>query len=121
MKNIFIFSVTVLFLVMGQGLWKIAATQIFTHKDTITLILKLFTNPCFVLGSIFYILSTGLWIYLLGQYDYSRLYPVFVGACMVGSLLLGLIFFKEDQSIVHKLLGCMLILLGIYVIAKHSS
>ena len=118
-KNIIIFIITAVLLVVGQALWKIAAGQIAGASGIISTILKLVMNLQFITGCVFYALATGLWIYLLGQYEYSKIYPVFVGTCIIVSLIAGYIFFKENTVLIYKIIGSTLILCGIVIVTRN--
>ena len=116
-KNIIFFLVTTSLLVVGQALWKVASGQLTGASDSgiLNLILKLLTNVPFVVGCCFYIVATGLWIYLLGQYEYSKIYPVFVGTCVILALIVGCFFFGENQHLLNKVIGSIVIIIGIYI------
>ncbi|MBX9597985.1 MAG: hypothetical protein K2X04_05360 [Burkholderiales bacterium] len=116
-KNIILFLVTASLLVVGQALWKIASGQLSgaAQNGVTSLLIKLITSIPFIIGCIFYILATGLWIYLLGQYEYSKIYPVFVGTCVIVALIVGYLFFGENQHLWNKVIGCIVIIIGIYI------
>ena len=117
-KNTVLFIITTTLLVTGQALWKIAAAQIREVSGAMNIILKLSTNVSFLTGCIFYVIATGLWIYLLGQYEYSKIYPIFVGTCVIISLIAGIVFFRENTGIFHKALGAVFIVGGIIIITR---
>lgn len=118
LKNIILFIITTSLLVFGQAFWKVAAGQISGTFGVVNIGVKLLFNFPFICGCLFYIIATGLWIYLLGQYEYSRIYPVFVGACIILSILAGYILFKETNHLVYKVIGSIVILLGIFITLK---
>lgn len=118
-KNIIVFIITAFLLVTGQALWKVASAQIGGITGTVNQASKLAANAFFLSGCIFYAAATGLWIYLLGQYDYSRIYPVFVGTCVIISIVAGVVFFRENTGIAYKILGSAFILAGIFIVAKN--
>ena len=117
-KNLIIFIITTVLLVVGQALWKISSGQLSDISGIKNILLKLLFNLPFVTGCIFYVIATGLWIYLLGQYDYSKIYPVFVGTCIILSLIVGLFFFKENTDFFNKIIGSVVILCGIIIVTK---
>lgn len=104
------------FLVLGQYFWKVAATQIKFDTNLIDFIFKIMLNPQFILGAFLYVFATLLWVYLLGQFQFSKIYPPFVGTTVILSLVFGYLFLNEYQNIGGKLLGSAIILLGIYII-----
>lgn len=117
-RNIIFFLVTTSLLVVGQALWKVASGQLSgaVQNGVISLLIKLITNIPFIVGCIFYILATGLWIYLLGQYEYSKIYPVFVGTCVILALIVGCLFFGENQHLWNKVIGSIVIIIGVFII-----
>ena len=117
-KNLILFIVTTSLLVTGQAFWKIASSQITGTVGTFNLLLNLVTNVFFLTGCAFYFVATGLWIYLLGQYDYSKIYPIFVSTCIILSLIMGSLLFQENTGTSYKIFGVILILCGVIVIAK---
>lgn len=117
-KNIILFLITTSLLIVGQALWKLASGQLTgaAQNGVVSLLVKLITNVPFIVGCIFYVLATGLWIYLLGQYEYSKIYPIFVGTCVVLSLLVGIICFHEISNILYKILGSLIVIFGIWIL-----
>lgn len=116
-KNIIFFLVTTSLLVVGQALWKVASGQLSgaAQNGLLNLFIKLITNVPFIIGCIFYVIATALWIYLLGQYEYSKIYPVFVGTCVILALIVGSFFFGESQHLLNKVIGSIVIIIGIYI------
>ncbi len=120
MKNVVLFIITTSLLVVGQALWKIASGQLsgIAQNGIMALLMKLITNPPFLVGCVLYVLATGMWIYLLGQYEYSKIYPVFVGTCVILALIVGYFFFGENQHLWSKVIGSTVIILGIYLTVR---
>ena len=108
MKNIILFIILVLSVTVSSVFWKISSNQIIKMSSGSNLLFKQFTNPSYLLGWFFYFLATFLWIYLLGKYEYSKLYPVYVGVCIIMSLIIGLVFFKENTGMIYKIIGSAL-------------
>jgi multidrug transporter EmrE-like cation transporter len=98
MKSIILFLIATLSASTSSAFWKLSAKQILKTTNRNNLLLEQLTNLWFILGWIFYFFATFLWIYLLGKYDFSKIYPIFVGSCIVLSLITGLIFFKENTG-----------------------
>ncbi len=119
-KNTLIFFLTASLLVVGQALWKIASIKLMNKQYTTVFakFIYLLTNIPFLSGVIFYIIATVMWIYLLGRFEYSKIYPVFVGTCVILSIVVGYLFFNEIFNIRYKLVGASFIILGIYFIVK---
>lgn len=118
-KNVILFILTTTLLVLGQSLWKIASNSNLVSNSHLSLIeigCKTLINPYFIAGSICYVIATALWVYLLGQYEFSKIYPIFVGACVIISILISMLIFKEYNNILPKVLGSCIIIIGIYII-----
>jgi multidrug transporter EmrE-like cation transporter len=112
------FFITTTLLVVGQALWKISSGQLAGISGIKNIFLNLIINLPFITGCVFYVIATGLWIYLLGQYEYSKIYPIFVGTCIILSLIVGLLFFKENNGLVNKMIGSVVILCGVVIVTK---
>ena len=86
-------------LIAGQFLWKLGVDQVgeisLTVPSLFSTILQLATNVFFVLGSIAYAAAILLWIYLLGKFDFSYIYP-FTALLYVVSLIGGRLLFGES-------------------------
>ena len=98
MKNIILFIVFISSSVASSVLWKFSSNQLLKMSSGSITFLKQCTNLWYVCGWFFYMLATFLWIYLLSQYEYSKIYPIFVGSGLILSLITGLIFFKENTG-----------------------
>lgn len=118
MKDVALLLMTSALLVCGQALWKVAGSQFSEIERLAELPFRLVSNWFFVAGSLFYIVATGLWVYLLGRYEFSKIYPIFVGICMMLSLIVGIGLFRESAGIFYRVLGSILILAGIAFIAR---
>lgn len=118
--NFVFFIATTILLVLGQALWKVAANQLSgaSSNGVYHLFISLISNIPFLTGCVLYVLATGMWIYLLGQYEYSKIYPVFVGTCIIISLIVGYFVFGESKDILLKILGSVFIIIGVSIIAK---
>jgi multidrug transporter EmrE-like cation transporter len=118
MENIVLFIISVSLICASSVSWKISFAQVLKSFDGSSLLLRQFTNLWYIAGWIFYILATFLWVYLLGKYEYSKIYPIFVGVCIILSLIAGLVFFKENTGMLYKTTGAALIICGAILIAK---
>jgi|SRR6185437_4594520 len=118
MNGIIIFFIATSSTVFSQICWKISSRQVLQLSDGHSLLLKQFTNLWFIVGWVFYLLATFLWVYLLSKYEYSKIYPIYVGVCIVLSLMVGFIFFKENTGMFYKTVGSALIICGITLITR---
>lgn len=119
MKNIILFIIFISSSVGSSVLWKISSNQLLKISDVGNLFLTQITNLWYILGWLCYMLATFLWIYLLSQYEFSRIYPVFVGSCIILSLITGLFFFRENTDMIYKIVGATLIICGTILVVKH--
>lgn len=118
-KQASILLLAAVLLVSGQTLWKLSTTNLssqISHK--FQLIYYLVTSKYFISGCICYIIATILWIYILSQFEFSTIYPVFVGVCIISSILIGCIFFNETENLISKIFGSAVIIIGIYFITR---
>jgi undecaprenyl phosphate-alpha-L-ara4N flippase subunit ArnE len=118
-KNLSLLFFTSILLVSGQTLWKVSTSK-FNDQITnkIQLLYYLATSKYFISGCICYIIATALWIYILSQFEFSVIYPVFVGVCIISSILVGSIFFHETENLASKICGSAIIIIGIYIITR---
>jgi|SRR5579863_10547341 len=118
MNGIIIFFIATSSTVFSQICWKISFKQVLQLSDGHSLLWKQFTNLWFILGWVFYLLATFLWVYLLSKYELSKIYATFVGTCIILSLIVGFIFFKENTGMLYKTIGTVLIICGITLITR---
>ncbi len=118
MNSIVLFFVTIFSTVASQICWKVSSMQVLKVFDSRSLLIKQSTNIWFIVGWILYLFATFLWVYLLSKYEYSKIYPIFVGACIVLSLIIGFVFFKENTGMLYKTIGAALIICGITIITR---
>lgn len=117
-RDVFLLCATALLLAGGQLLWKISASKAMAAEGWTAIVEKLVCDLHFVAGCALYLLATGLWIYLLGKFEYSKIYPVFVGLCVLLSLLIGQLFLQESGNFMQKIAGSLLITAGIVLVVK---
>lgn len=116
MSNLILFFVTVSSPVASQIRWKIASRRFlrFIHvRDS----LAKHANLWFI-GWMLYLLATAFLVYLLINYDFSATYTIFVGSYIVLSLIIDLVFFKENTDTLYKTVGGTLILCAITFILR---
>lgn len=101
---------------VGSLLLKQGVTVIGPFTPTVRLIPKIVTNLWIVFGLLIYALSAFLWLSLLSKSELSRLYPIFVAIDFLIVSVVTLVIFKEQFSLI-KIIGIILLLLGIYFIS----
>lgn len=118
MKNIILFIISVSLVGVSSISWKISFMQVSKNLGDGTLLFKQLTNLWYIVGWILFISATFLWVYLLSKYEYSKIYPIYVGVCIILSLIIGFIFFKENTGMLYKTTGAALIICGALLIAR---
>lgn len=118
MKNIILFIVSVSLVGASSISWKISFMQVLKNSSSDSLFLQQLTNLWYLVGWVLFISATFLWVYLLSKYEYSKIYPIYVGVCIILSLIIGFIFFKENTGMLYKTIGAALIICGSLLIAR---
>lgn len=75
------------------------------------------SQPVFMAGVVFYGLAAIVWFSAISVEDLSTSYPVLVGLTFV-LVASGAVFFFQEAFSIQKLFGMMLILGGIFVVAR---
>ncbi|HAZ28779.1 MAG TPA: hypothetical protein DCY48_03345 [Candidatus Magasanikbacteria bacterium] len=116
--NIGIILVNVALAVSGQVAIKIGMKQIgyITSGNTLSLILKSFSNWYVLFGLGAYALAAVTWIVVLSRVELSYAYPL-LSLGYVAIVLISILFLKEPLSI-FRLLGTALIIAGVVLIFK---
>jgi multidrug transporter EmrE-like cation transporter len=58
-----------------------------------------------------------LYIHVLRSQDITKLYPAYTGLAILLVMLMGILFFKEKPT-KSQMLGCIMIIAGVYLIGK---
>lgn len=103
----------------GQVLWKIAIDRngglVNSKLSIIDNISLLLFSPYMISGIVIYGIATIFWMYLLGRYEYSYIYPMMAITYII-SFLYAMILFKETIGL-EKIVGVVLIITGIIFIS----
>ncbi|OPJ59227.1 EamA family transporter [Clostridium oryzae] len=99
----------IIFLVLGQTLWKIGLSGI-NFKFTVNGIIKIIISPYILGGLAIYSIATILWLYILSRTELSLVYPL-QSLCYVAAALIAFLIFKESIPIT-RWFGIGLIVLG---------
>lgn len=103
-------------LVLKFGMLKFGKLTL--EKSAIILeLFKLFTNPVVLIGLLLYGTSFIFWVKILSTEELSRVYPIVVAANITLVLLASAFFLKETISPL-KVLGIIVIIVGIYLVFK---
>lgn len=104
----------ILLLVTGQMLWKISVTPISTWN--FNSVVQVILSPYFIIGGVLYVLATGLWLIVLSKLPLSIAYPAQSLAYILG--IVGAYFIFKENINGFQLCGMLLIMFGVYLIAK---
>ncbi len=120
MKAVLLACVCNFFITTGQVLWKIAIDKNGgLIKEGIPLMKNLLIfakSPYMLSGIAMYAAATVLWMYLLGKYEYSYIYPM-LSLAYVFAFLYAIFWFKEQVNI-YRWIGVGLIIAGVFFINK---
>ena len=106
------------YLLVALGIITSALAQIMLKKSSQFTFFKEFDFFLFfVLGGLFYVVSFGLYAYVLKIFDLSKISPIMTIGVMVIVVATGALFFKETISLKQSL-GSLLGLASIILILK---
>jgi multidrug transporter EmrE-like cation transporter len=104
----------------GQVLWKIAIDRngglVNSKLSIIDNISRLLFSPYMISGIVVYCIATIFWMYLLGRYEYSYIYPMLAMSYIISFIYAFYIF--NEMITVSKVVAVALIIMGIIVLNK---
>ena len=107
-------------IVSGQVLWKLAIDKngglINRDYTAIQNFWNLLLSPYMLFGIGIYMFATVFWMYLLGEYEYSFIYPM-SSMTFVMSLFFASYVFDEEITL-YKIIGVLIIILGVFIVTK---
>lgn len=112
--NIGLLLTNVILVVSGQLMWKKAVSPITTWNGEA--FFYLMKSPWFWGGTTLYVSTFVLWLYILSKMPFSIAYP-FQSISYVLGIVFAFFFFKEAVS-VTQWIGAIVIMIGVYLIAK---
>jgi drug/metabolite transporter (DMT)-like permease len=104
----------VILLVSGQMLWKIGASSI--NEWGFQTIIYLLRSPYFIGGGVLYVFATFIWMYIISKMPFSVAYPIQSLSYALGVIMAYFIF--KEQVDMSQWLGVLVIIFGVYLIAK---
>lgn len=114
-KSYFFLIANVLFLVIGQILWKLSF-----NKNPLVIssegIIRLIKDPLIWGGLFLFGIATLLWFVVLSNLNLSVAYPLQSISYVIG-IIVAIIIFKEDVILVQWI-GLALILIGVYLVSR---
>jgi drug/metabolite transporter (DMT)-like permease len=104
----------------GQVLWKIAIDRngglIKQGLPLLRNFWGLFTSPFMLIGLFVYLISMGIWMYVLGEYEFSYVYPM-VSLVFVFGFAYSKFLFHERINI-YRWIGVAMIIAGVIIINR---
>ena len=120
MKALVLAGLCALLLSTGQVLWKVALDRNGgLIKQGVSLagnVWALSTSPYMLLGILLYAVSTVVWLYLLGEYEYSYIYPMISMAYVFGFIYSKVVFHEQINA--FRWIGVVLIIAGVILINR---
>lgn len=120
MKALLLAFVCALCISTGQVLWKVAIDRNGGFiKQGISLVSNfwgLFTSPYMLIGLFIYLIATVIWMYVLGEYEYSYIYPMISMVYVFGFAYSKFLF--HEQINIYRWIGVVLIIAGVIVINR---
>nr|WP_028598921.1 EamA family transporter [Paenibacillus pasadenensis] len=109
----FILMLNIIFLVMGQMLFKFGLNKI--GGVSILTAWKAVFNPFIFTGLILYVIATLLWFVVLSRLPLAVAYPMQTLAYVLG-IIMAVLLFHEQVSLI-KWFGMLVIIVGVVLIA----
>jgi len=103
-----------LILVAGQFLWKMGMTKNEHSFGSVIDIIKILFSPYILSGLVMYGAATILWLFILTKVPLSVAYPLQSFAYIIS--IFGAFFLFNEPITVWKVVGVLLIMLGVSVI-----
>lgn len=120
MRAILLAAVCSFLMVTGQVLWKLAIDKngglINSDYTIIQNFLNLLLSPYMLAGLLIYVFATVLWMYLLGEYEYSFIYPMFSMTFIMALFFAAYVF--DEIITLYKIIGVLFIVLGVFFVTK---
>jgi drug/metabolite transporter (DMT)-like permease len=110
----FLLLINVFLLVGGQMLWKVGASSI--NEWGVGTIFYLLRSPFFIGGGLLYVIATFIWMYVISKMPFSVAYPIQSLSYALG-VIMAYFLFKEQVDLTQWL-GVLVIIFGVYLIAK---
>jgi len=112
---------TILFTVYGQLIlkWRIVNYGAMPEglSEKILFLFKLLFDPYIFSGFASAFIASFFWMAAMTKFDLSHAYPIIVGGLALVTSIIAIAFLKEPISM-YKMLGILLIILGVYFVSK---
>lgn len=122
--TVILFAMSILFGAVGALLMKIGAGQMGAIQlDSVQAILgfvgKMFTSATVLGGMTMYFLSAAVWLYLLTKLEVSVVQPILALTYVATPILA--IFFINERVPLARWLGIVVIIIGVFLVARTSA
>lgn len=119
-----LFAMSILFgavgaLLMKVGAGQIGAVQLDSAQAILGFVGKMFTSPTVLGGMAMYFLSAAIWLYLLTKLEVSVVQPILALTYVVTPILA--IFFIHEKVPLARWLGILVIIIGVYLVARTAA
>lgn len=104
-------------LALNQVFIKLGIQKIENFTLNFTLILKIISNVYFWLAGIQVVIGAFFWFYILSRYELSLAYPLLVSMSYILVMLVSIIIFKENVSLI-RWIGVITIIFGFYLVTR---
>ena len=112
--------ISVFLAVVGQLLLKMGMLRVGKFSFNISTLVHQYTrillNPFVIAGLFAFFISMLIWLYVLSRMELSFAYP-FVALNYV-LILFGSYFLLKETITLHKMIGVVVIIIGVYLVAK---
>ncbi len=112
--------VSVFFAVVGQLLLKMGMLRVgkfsFNISTLVHQYIKILLNPFVIAGLVGFFISMLIWLYVLSRMELSLAYP-FVALNYI-LILFGSYFLFKETITVYKMIGVVVIIVGVYLVAR---
>lgn len=122
MKDFILLFFNVLLTVIGQILFKHGMNtvgRVNNIRDVLEKLTQAFLNPYVLSGIAIYGFTTLVWLVILSRVKLSIAYPL-LSSGYVLSILFSWLFFKESIPKI-RIIGAMIICIGVYLVAQGES
>lgn len=124
MSSIYINILCALVTVLSNTLIKYSLSNKLVWKgEIITFLIDLlsnFKNPLLILAMMIFITGNILWIFIISTQNFSFALPLQIALVFLFNLMVSFFLFNEQLNL-FSILGILFILLGIFLITKHST
>ena len=106
-------------ILMKIGAGQIGSVEVNTVSQLVTFLIKLFSNIAALAGMALYFASALVWSYLLTKLDISYVQPI-LALTYVATPILAIVILGEHVPTL-RWIGIVIIILGVFIVARTSS